>query len=633
MYKNPVYKFPVKILPGLVACILATLPTGSVWGAYAAPVLYKQANVVLIQRKDVMWTGVPGEDYLNFGSVVVSGDNSKLMFNVTCEFCQAPAGFNNRPFVADTNGGNVTDISDLFPVDLASSWSGWGNMALDDDGSKAFISVLRSGGEKNIYYKDLSSGNNYHAVNSNDFSNAWLNHDASALYLGKFDAGYDDILQRHKQGLWWAQLGGAPRWYLDIHDMPCNGMCDNLNALGYMGNSKRDDHTFFVWNSGAPSNICAGEDCNHNALWHSQLDGRAETLTDREHYWVSSYVGGWRGISTERGETVLYSYIDRKGDPQKLVTVDRANRAEKELTWTTSLNAIREAFITPSGRYVLVRGTMGSAGGYHRQTLFDLLHDSTRDTWSYYLPNNTSYISNMALDRYYYLSFQKAPNAIYRIDTQADDNGDFSQAPNITSITFSDAVLWDDDTQMTVTVGVGDAQGWDNIQSVLLTVLVDGMEDTYWPMGREPLAFPTGDPGSTWLYDDGTHGDQTAGDGVFTFDAIATRKGDRGPSGFNTWYAHYSLPNDVGIRIIAQDRDGNSTIADTRLTIAACDDTGKTYSSDITGRVFACTSQNVRFLTGATVTAGTEMHLKSQTVSFQNDTRVEEGAVLSVSTE
>ncbi|WP_294052856.1 choice-of-anchor X domain-containing protein, partial [Thiolapillus sp.] len=233
----------------------------------------------------------------------------------------------------------------------------------------------------------------------------------------------------------------------------------------------------------------------------------------------------------------------------------------------------------------------------------------------------------------YYLSFQKAPNAIYRIDTQADDNGDFSQAPNITSITFSDAVLWDDDTQMTVTVGVGDAQGWDNIQSVLLTVLVDGMEDTYWPMGREPLAFPTGDPGSTWLYDDGTHGDQTAGDGVFTFDAIATRKGDRDPNGFNTWYAHYSLPNDVGIRIIAQDKDGNSTIADTRLTIAACDDTGKTYSSNITGRVFACTSQNVRFLTGATVTAGTEMHLKSQTVSFQNDTRVEEGAVLSVSTE
>ncbi|WP_296781895.1 hypothetical protein, partial [Thiolapillus sp.] len=306
---------------------------------------------MLIQRKDVLWTGVPGEDYLNFGSVVVSGDNSKLMFNVTCEFCQAPAGFNNRPFVADTNGGNVTDISDLFPVDLASSWSGWGNMALDDDGSKAFISVLRSGGEKNIYYKDLSSGNNYYAVNSNDFSNAWLNHDASALYLGKFDAGYDDILKRHKQGLWWAQLGGAPRWYLDIHDMPCNGMCDNLNALGYMGNSKRDDHTFFVWNSGAPSNICAGEDCNHNALWHSQLDGRAETLTDREHYWVSSYVGGWRGISTERGETVLYSYIDRKGDPQKLVTVDRANRAEKELTWTTSLNGFDDAFITPSGRY------------------------------------------------------------------------------------------------------------------------------------------------------------------------------------------------------------------------------------------------------------------------------------------
>ncbi|WP_419653496.1 hypothetical protein [Thiolapillus sp.] len=126
--------------------------------------------------------------------------------------------------------------------------------------------------------------------------------------------------------------GGVPRWYLDIHDLPCNGMCDNLNALGYMGNSKRDDHTFFVWNSGAPSNICSGEDCNHNVLWHSQLDGRAERLTDREHYWVDTDIGGWRGISSERGETVLYNYIDRKGDPQTLVTVDRANRTEKELT-------------------------------------------------------------------------------------------------------------------------------------------------------------------------------------------------------------------------------------------------------------------------------------------------------------
>ena len=73
----------------------------------------------------------------------------------------------------------------------------------------------------------------------------------------------------------------------------------------------------------------------------------------------------------------------------------------------------------------------------------------------------------------------------------------------------------------------------------------------------------TADGGTTWT--PGISG-EVAGDGIFTFDAVATRKGDY--EGFNTWYSHFTLPHDVGIRIIAKDKDYNYTIADTRLTIA-----------------------------------------------------------------
>jgi hypothetical protein len=158
-------------------------------------------------------------------------------------------------------------------------------------------------------------------------------------------------------------------------------------------------------------------------------------------------------------------------------------------------------------------------------------------------------------------------HVLYRADLAPQSAADFAQAPNISSIQCSaPALIHADDVTVTFTAMVTDAQGLANIDHVIMAVLVDGREAPPWPMGREPLAFPTGDLGSTYLFDDGTHGDEEAGDGIFTFDAVATRKGDY--DGFNTWYTHFTLPHDVGIRIIAKDKDGNYTIADTRLPIA-----------------------------------------------------------------
>lgn len=624
----------------LVSSLVAVSTSVAESASYLGPILFKQTNTRIIERNDVRWIGVPEDyPYLRFGSIMSSLDGSRILFNVACEFCPAGTGYSNRPFVADPTGANIQDVSDIFPSDLTSSWWGWGNMRINDDGSKIYIKAQRDVGYyglKSLYYMELPSGMVSKAV-SNDFGSSsfdWftLNKDGSRLYLGKYDEGYDDTLQRYRRGLYYADLNGARNWYLDIFDLPCNQQCSNLNMMTYMGNSLSGDHTFFAWSSGQAGNICTGDDCNHNALWHTGLDGQATRLTPEEHYFVdTNTLGGWgpvgwRGISSEHGDTVLYAYKHIKGDPLELHSVIRSTGAEERLTWTTSLNGFDEYFITPSGDNVFVRGTMGNAGGLHYHTLFDLQTGTTRDSWSYFLPRVNT-MSNMVQDRYYFVTYN---DAIYRIDTKADVSGDFSQAPNITRIAFSGPVLWDNDaSRLTVNVNIADQQGLNTIEKVILTVLVDGMESTYWPMGREPLAFPTGDPGSTFLYDDGTHGDLVADDGVFSFDAIATRKGDRDENGFNTWYFHHTLPNDVGVRIIAYDLDGNSTIADSTLTIADCAQAEKILGTDINGQLIVCATDKIT-LAGIAIRAGAEVHLNASSVVFDPSTHVEKGATLTV---
>lgn len=607
---------------------------------YPGSILFKQTNTLIIERDDVKWEGVPEIDwYLAFSSIMSSLDGSRILFNAKCEFCsEAEAGYRNRPFVADAMGENIQDVSDIFPSDLANSWSGWRYMRINDNGNRIFIKAARNDGSYygtySLYYMDLSTGEVQKSV-SNDFNSDWytINKDGSRLYLGEYDEGYIDVLGRKRRGLYYANLGGAMTNYLDLFNetppLPCTDQCLNLNMMTYMGSSLTGDHTFFKWDSGYAV-FCLEEDCPlEEALWHTGMDGQATRVTPGDHYYVDNNShGGWRGISTESGESVVYAYEHLKGDPLELYAVNRANEMEQLLTWTTSGNGYDEYFITPSGRYVFLRGTMGNSGGLHYHTLFDQNLGTARDSWSYYLPRVVS-MSNMVQDRYYFVTYS---HAIYRIDTKADVSGSFSQAPNISRIAFSEPVLWDDDTQLSVTVNVSDNQGLENVEKVRLAVLVEGMENTHWPMGREPLAFPDGDPGSTLLYDDGTHGDLTEGDGVFSFDAIATRKGDRDEDGFNTWYFHYTLPNDVGIRILAHDLDGNSTIADTKLTIVDCTTEEKSIGQDVDGDLMLCVGDRITLGPNITVKRNSNVYLRAGNVVFGFNTSVEKGAVLSIET-
>jgi len=199
----------------------------------------------------------------------------------------------------------------------------------------------------------------------------------------------------------------------------------------------------------------------------------------------------------------------------------------------------------------------------------------THSAYSAWYPSGIEYQQAITEnDRYYFYSLDdhnlsEAHAGVYRIDMKS--TGD-AKAPYVQGIEFSAPALLDQDgVTIAVQVKINDSQGIGNIDWVILRPLVEGQEAPAWPMARGPLAFPTGDPGSTYLYDDGTHGDVTAGDGIFSFDSIATRKGDRdGEDAFNTWYQHYPLPAEVGIRIIVKDEDNNYALADAVLTI--CDD-------------------------------------------------------------
>jgi hypothetical protein len=306
----------------------------------------------------------------------------------------------------------------------------------------------------------------------------------------------------------------------------------------------------------------------------SVLPHTVTKLTPDDHYWVWS--GDERGVCDQTGSRVLYQYRHLPGDPKITDLVDVATGTSAQLTWTDDLNPVK-AFITRSGDFAMFSGEKGDAGSNQYLTLVDLDHGLERDTWSYFLPPIEREVSAITNDdgTYFVTNYVN----LQRVDMAVGLSGDHSQAPNITAIAFTAPYLWHDDSaQIGITVNVTDAQGLGNIDTVTLAVLVEGVEEPIWSMPREPLAFPSGDPGATWLYDDGTHGDTTAGDGIYSFDTIATRKTD--PATWNTWYSHFTLPHQVGIRIIAEDVDGNATIADTKLWITEINDNSLVFADD-----------------------------------------------------
>lgn len=557
----------VLVVLTMVSVLAAAPVAAQSMAPYPAQIEYKETITTLIddQGTTTLWPLPVGTTlWRGFSRVAASGDGSTVVFQV-CDLNSGGEGC--RLFLIGADGTGLQDISAIFTPNLVNTGWSWGNLRINDDASEVFIKAQLNDGKTYIHRYAVGTGVTNSAVDHWWWPSAFdwfgIDDNASRFFVGKFDEGYDVDLGRSVRGMYFADRDSTIVQYVDISDdLPCNGSCNNLNMAYQLGGCADGSRAFFSWMSDYLGN--ANHD-NRSAQWVSTIGGAVAKLTTEDHYWV--WQGDWRGVSNHNGSKALYQYRHRYGDPKITDLVDVATGASTELTWTTDLNPVH-AFITRSGNFVMLSGEKGDAGQQFYLTMKDLLSDRNRDTWSYYLPPVGREVSNITNDDRTYFVTNRYD--LQRVDMAVGAGGDFSQAPNIIEIAFTQPYLWHDDSaQIGVTVRVSDSQGLVNIDTVTLAVLVEGEEEPIWSMPRKPLAFPTGDPGSTFLYDDGTHGDVTPADGVFTFDAIATRKTD--PTIWNTWYSHFTLPHQVGIRIIAEDGDGNSTIADTTLWITAVD--------------------------------------------------------------
>jgi hypothetical protein len=534
---------------------------------YSAQIEYKETITTIVDDQDTttVWP-LPGGTtlYRGFSTLAASGDGSKVVFRV-CDLHSGGEGC--RVLLANADGSSLEDISAIFPPNIVSTAWSWGNLRINDDGSKVFIRAQLDDGKSYICEYDVGTGGTGTATGdwwwSSQFDWFDIDDDASRFFVGKHDEGFDPIAGRNIRGLYWSDYGSTRLQYVDIYaDLPCNGSCNNLNMVTQLGGSADGDRAFFTWMSDYLGN---GHPDNRSAMWMSVLPHTVSKVTADDHYWV--WEGDERGVCDQSGGKVLYQYRHLSGDPKITDLVDVATGTSTQLTWTTGLNPVN-AFITRSGEYAMFSGEKGDVGAKQYLTLVDLDLGRERDTWSYHLPPVEREVSSSTNDDGSYFVTNYVD--LQRVDMAVGLSGDYSQAPNITGIAFTAPYLWHDDSaQIGITVSVTDSQGLGDIDTVTLAVLVEGVEEPIWSMPREPLAFPTGDPGATLLYDDGTHGDVTAGDGIFTFDAIATRKTD--PITWNTWYSQFTLPHQVGVRIIAEDLGGNATIADTTLWITAVD--------------------------------------------------------------
>ena len=241
-------------------------------------------------------------------------------------------------------------------------------------------------------------------------------------------------------------------------------------------------------------------------------------LPDETHQYIWDEQDLPNSIVSADGSKILYGYKDAS-TPRQLHLVDTATGAKSFILQTSS----GLYWPTLSADASLARI---SAGGF-KASRIDLKTLAARDTASYWFDEygtigESAGLSDITLDnRSYFLASKKAANnaAIHRIDMAPTD---FSQAPNITNIAFNRTFLPFDDTKfITVTAQLSDAKGLDNLQWVRILSLWDGVE---FPEGviYMPLWFGSGD-----LYDNGTHGDLVAGDGIYTNNTITIQQVER----------------------------------------------------------------------------------------------------------
>ena len=532
-----------RFVPLLVVCIWW-------WGvgyAWSAPILYKQTMTKILDETQFQGWPPDYETYTrHFNLLTNSADGSRIGFRVSTSILGTHYV---HTYVANSDGSGLIELTDYFPAEAPPVTAVY--YKLDDTGSRLFFQSPPGSVNINIYYFDLATricslavlpkpGETY-AIVYNDgrkpFSLSTIGGQMQ-LFFRHRDA-WDPLVERYIQGIYRAPLGGSATKVMDINQLPGD---ENMNLLGFLGSAANADRVLFAWQD---VNTSPG-----GAMW--QTAGPAP-VPDERHDVIWDGGDLYNHIVSADGGKALYKY--RVGAyTYYLSHVDLASGIKTPIAQTDSIYGYYYPTMAPSGNYAFISSPS------HKRTRVNLATGDQRDTLSYHftesLVTGPYLISDItADDRYYFIGSKLDIGRIHRVDMAPTD---FSQAPNITAINFtSNKLIHDGTSRTTVTAAVSDAQGLATITRVQLKTLVDGLETPEWMTGYEPLAC---DPWNWQLYDDGTHGDRVAGDGIYTNNTLRTNPACN-------FYERFTLPKDVGVRIVVQDEDNNYVMADTFLTV------------------------------------------------------------------
>lgn len=485
---------------------------------YAASIEYKQTMIRVLQETDFQgWPDGLGTTPRYPENIVVSANGSKVGFVARLNLYS-----DRRIYIMNGDGSGLVDLTGSLPPGVSS----FRGLQINDDGSRLFVMDNIC----NIYYIDTSSP--YACHDAYKPGSCWdggprgysMNSEGTVIYL-RHPWVVDTVSH---DGLCSTNVGSNTLTPLvDLDSLTPAHTTDF--SLGFLDAARTGGKLLFKYYP----------DSYHDSLT-AMWESTSLTQTPNERHqsvWVMSLP--FSHIFSADGSRALYYYSDYP-NPWMFYFVDMAT-GEKTLIAKNAANMTFPA-ISPDGSIA-----RWSSGGYN-STRANLATGDLRDTFSSRFPESStvggSNLTDITSDnRYYYVGSEPASiSYIHRIDMAPVTT---APAPDVTSITFGrPQLIYGDTTPVTVTVQVSDQKGIDNIQSVQMKPLVNGLE---YPQGEiyEPLVYQNPLPNS--------------GGGVFT--------GTVYPQIWFSYNTTYPLPMQVGVRIVVRNKDEHYTIADTSIRV------------------------------------------------------------------
>lgn len=510
--------------------------------SYPAPIKYRQLMTKIVDETSLQgWP--PGHETAGryIEEIVASPDNNIVAFTVVVEY----EIYKDKRLYVLGNGGQLVDCTPYL-IEAGVDPNDVYGLKMSHDGLRIFF--FGKYGEDIYYLIPWFIWEVYPAFKGlffGDFRVPYtVNYDGTKLFF-KHVAGPPGFTI---PGLYYANVGDATYTAHLMMAMSKLPGTQNINLLRYLGSSQYGGSLLLTWYSSIS---------NTTAMWRVPTplnppnlsgDPIKVPLEDHPMVWAESSLPNKivaSQLGAPEGQTsALYAYQDN-GQNERLYYVDLISGEKKRL-----LSADGGGFSFPAlfddGYFCRIARF---SGPFRKATRVNLLTGEQRDTHSYWFgeSNTPHYLTDLTDSARYYFMASKPVDQTARIhQIDMGTSASYGWAPNISSISFSkSAWAYEDSTPLTVSAQITDPKGPTNLQYVYMQVLVDGLEMPAWlTNGWKPIT-------EAQMFDSGGK--------VFTCTSTLYK--------LSSFFTHYRLPHEVGIRIIAKNKDSHYMIADTTITL------------------------------------------------------------------